>query len=714
MNMLRTCSEILVSGKKCYKSVKKGQTFCQLHLARKEATVEVLLQPRLPPTITFEEVKDILSQDAFYRRRGDWPLPDISELSRTRLHRPVTGMFSIEKSDVAILDFIFDKVRLLARLNTAYPLFSDLFEQPGMKGHLVAAGGAIFKVLSCHHLREGDVDFFFYDLTEEEATALREQAIVFLFESFKKIANPDNEHNDDIDDIDHAQQAFRVERNQFVTTVTVVSGGDPIEYQFIHRIYPSVSSIIGGFDLGPCMVAYDGDRFCTTPLGAWSIQNKAIIIDTKRRSPSFEHRIIKYMHLHLRVIFPGLSANFYQLEVANPDDFEFSDKAVQFLIAQKQLAASYGYNLGNDHEKYTERVIHKIEENKPRVRLPFISVKPGDRYSPIKVNRVKGKGLAVGNLSDYNHNSMYKSLVPVANATRLRHGDLKSVVSFFNVSFWDNDVDIRDELQNDLMQPNFGVDKNVIKRYRNKLQKWPGLRHPDLPSQEEYTRRLDRICPSCDKLFDEWATLDLVTVGDRKYHQGCDLSAKPEQQPEQAYQKYVATENAREEYRFRRMTVRHFGEYTTKDISIPAKRSKYAAIIIKKLQENQKECTKLLTGISWITKVPGGQYHTSSFNPIMKDPREWYGKEYRPVVTGVPEETTLRLIRNFSDSPVRTLSNDVLRIILYFIAAAHAHDALQYIPNRSAQEIEEEQAREEREEREGSEDDDGSLSEEDR
>ena len=78
------------------------------------------------------------------------------------------------------------------------------------------------------------------------------------------------------------------------------------KYQFIHRLYPTLESILGGFDLGPSMVAYDGVDIWATELGAWTYANNAMIIDISRRSTTFTKRITKYSWRNFRVIFPGI------------------------------------------------------------------------------------------------------------------------------------------------------------------------------------------------------------------------------------------------------------------------------------------------------------------------------------------------------------------------------------------------------------------------
>ena len=100
--------------------------------------------------------------------------------------------------------------------------------------------------------RNSDIDLFFYDLSVEEADKMRSEAIEFLIKEWKENTESINYH---------------IKRNEYTTTLYVTSQENEIfEYQFIHRIYPNMSSIVGGFDLSICMVAYDGEQIYATPL----------------------------------------------------------------------------------------------------------------------------------------------------------------------------------------------------------------------------------------------------------------------------------------------------------------------------------------------------------------------------------------------------------------------------------------------------------------
>ena len=78
-----------------------------------------------------------------------------------------------------------------------------------------------------------------------------------------------------------------------------------------------------------------------------------------------------------------------------------------------------------------------------------------------------------------------------------------------------------------------------------------------------------------------------------------------------------------------------------------------------------------LCKVQWITKNPGRQW-TASINPIVKDPRDWYGNVYVSFKTGLHEiETTLRLIfnnKNKSASVWNQIPRDMFNIILQKLA----------------------------------------------
>ncbi len=126
-----------------------------------------------------------------------------------------------------------------------------------------------------------------------------------------------------------------------------------------------------------------------------------------------------------------------------------------------------------------------------------------------------------------------------------------------------------------------------------------------------------------------------------------------------------------------------FGKLTSKVIEErdTDKYYEYRDMIINKMKINAETCMKNLTGIKWITRNPGRQW-TSSINPIIADPREWYGKHYIPVITGIPPEIErlMRLMRLPKTGSVWTMiNNDVFNVICLHLLHEYANEAWQHI-----------------------------------
>jgi hypothetical protein len=274
--------------------------------------------------ITKKEVTDLLTQDSYYRKLKQWPLLKLDDIIKSS--RKCEGMFSVGSwvnyYNPHQHQHIMTMVSARRSINSKFPGVTELLIK--FKGHLVACGGAVVKSIVgsiFDHLRYNeDIDLFFYDLNVEEANKMRLDAIEFLVNYYKNI-------DDSV--------KYYVKRNEYTTTLCIPDEDNDItEYQFIHRIYPDMSSIIGGFDLSICMVAFDGTDIYATPLGAWSVKNASIIIDTKRRSTSFEYRLQKYYTTGFQLIFPGLSK-----EVI--DEFIDKESADQKMINEISAERSY-------------------------------------------------------------------------------------------------------------------------------------------------------------------------------------------------------------------------------------------------------------------------------------------------------------------------------------------------------------------------------------
>lgn len=207
------------------------------------------------------------------------------------------------------LDIIGTEARAIQTLNQHFPQVTPLLQE--FQGLLVAAGGAVTKSIGMEYMSTNinDVDLFFVDPDVENENipdstkiakynSLLARAIAFLGDLWLRGL--------DIPDETVTNPLVYILRNENVVTVKLDSQERCRKYQFILRVYPSVEAVLGGFDLGASMVAYDGNEIIATELGAWSTLAKTIIIDISRRSTSFEHRLVKYSK-YFHLVFPGLA-----------------------------------------------------------------------------------------------------------------------------------------------------------------------------------------------------------------------------------------------------------------------------------------------------------------------------------------------------------------------------------------------------------------------
>lgn len=77
--------------------------------------------------------------------------------------------------------------------------------------------------------------------------------------------------------------------------------------QVIFRHYAHASEVLHGFDLGSCAVGFDGTDVLLTGLSRFSYEYGLNIVDTTRRSPSYEYRLHKYATRGFAIVMPHLN-----------------------------------------------------------------------------------------------------------------------------------------------------------------------------------------------------------------------------------------------------------------------------------------------------------------------------------------------------------------------------------------------------------------------
>ena len=627
----------------------------------------------IPSLITKEEVISLLTQDDYYRRQRKWPLISYNEISGFCNRDVSRDLFSVNSKYKNNKNYIKDLTpfeKITNEINSLHPFTNELLNK--FQYNLVACGGSICKSIIAHNRfytdyceSTDDIDFFFYDLDIYQANKMRVEIIEYMVSTWKFYVDKHVIRHDGYKSIQRKTESvkFYVQRNEYVTTLHVEELCDEYEhpkvymYQFIHRIYPDISSIIGGFDLSASAVAYNGKEIYTTPLGAWSLINKSIIIDMGRRSTSYEHRLKKYNRYEFRLIFPGLNKEIIENGIIELYNDNNNKKFSIFERKIKQLAKENGYFLHSDarggvelSEFFSRRndedakehdspIFHDIQKEKDVLPCLVLDVNDDneiyirqsrdgyDWYDPGSGSKCDDKDYYLNKLSDYgandkylisisdySHNHMYYKHVPSANVTRLSLNNLNSVVSMLYINDYEN---VKHKLINEVNNPNLGINDFVIELYKDKVNK-----------------EISKLKYALDR---DWHT----------------------RQP---------------------ALIKCFGPFIS-EILNGEDYTEARDLMIENIKKNDKICKNNLTGIKWITENPGRQW-TSSINPIFKNPRDWYGKHYIPVLIGIPPETEtiLRLMRLEKTKSIWVmLPKDIFDLLLSYILRAYADEALEYI-----------------------------------
>jgi hypothetical protein len=211
----------------------------------------------------------------------------------------------LDRNELLVVEEPFVSYTGISELNliVSCPDLYDILELG--QGFLVCAGGSVLR--SMIEMRDnshrGDIDFFFSGIDPVRAERILRD-IVRWFSKEKK-GRWYGSRNQNVTTI---WVDFISPENRNLTTKDILDNG--VKYQFIHRVYPTKASIIGGFDISACMFLYDGNDFYGLPLSVFALRTGYIIVDLSRRSPSFEKRLKKYVNMYgFGLIIPCRSTN---------------------------------------------------------------------------------------------------------------------------------------------------------------------------------------------------------------------------------------------------------------------------------------------------------------------------------------------------------------------------------------------------------------------
>jgi hypothetical protein len=123
--------------------------------------------------------------------------------------------------------------------------------------------------------------------------------------------------------------------------------------QVILKKYSTISEILYGFDLGSSQIGYDGKTFYLTILSKFALKTNFNILDTTKRSKTYEHRIDKYIAKGFETLLP----------------FSKDDMYIDYMISDSYGSCETSHNLIN--LAYSKGLTENFNINYPPIYYPL-------------------------------------------------------------------------------------------------------------------------------------------------------------------------------------------------------------------------------------------------------------------------------------------------------------------------------------------------------
>lgn len=715
--------------------------------------------------LTREKVRKLLLKDTITRKTNNFVLLNSDEISVMYDEIPIgkhtfkcdflhvnSRSYSIQDKEERNVKEIKDWTTLesesIKMLENSFPFITEILKQ--FHGKIVTAGGAIFRSFNKEdsYRRDriySDLDFYFVPSNIDEANSLLLDVLSFLTQKW----------------LDQTNGNVYIVRTQYVVNCYLTSHQDTDEdtdentyydfrghsyhYQFILRAYPTMGSIVGGFDLGPCMVLYDGYRITGTELGIWSALNKICIVDTSRRSTTFEKRINKYNRSCI-IVYPGLDKDtkpdFHDrihyadmiekiLKYFQNNKLVFSKtgeikrgKSKKYIseynLREKIIALTqkYGYELTNlDLKEIPSEPIPKeegIELLKSLLEPGFAIIPANKRYFEIEEYGCHGEitegvnydpGIVawfqknnidliayskkiitlknfkinvedhwrrnIPNNKNKNDSDYYDGSDPCftecINSKNILNGKYEHVRSMFILKT-ENGVISPYSIEDDTFA-SFVMSINDYPEYVVSLSDRSNGKSGNRPSDNSQMRNIKaviqqklkeplliNVCRGLEKRVGNLNDLiNKIESGERGFDEIGKIKLK----------KVIQELFPDDTEELLSLIIKKKFKQARKNIDVLT--VKYAEILKSRFEEVQS----YISEVKWISKNPGRQW-TSSINPIIEHPREWYGYKYRSFfIFDEKVETTLRCIYKFSDHPIRRFPKDLFKLLLLYVVKSH-------------------------------------------
>ena len=173
-----------------------------------------------------------------------------------------------------------------------------------------------------------DIDFFIYGLDEDEAN----KKVEYIIDYFSNML--------------FIRKLTRASAVVTLSYVLITDNNTDINnkyhIQIILRLYKTKSEILHGFDLGSSAVGYDGENIWFTTLSKFSYENKCNIVDSYRRSTTYERRLEKYFYRGFNLLVPFLDIS----KVEDRIDFYNST----FIFSEKEALKGFYIEIEKDED----------------------------------------------------------------------------------------------------------------------------------------------------------------------------------------------------------------------------------------------------------------------------------------------------------------------------------------------------------------------------
>ena len=113
---------------------------------------------------------------------------------------------------------------------------------------------------------------------------------------------------------------------------------EEMKIQLIMRAYESMARVVHSFDIGLCGVAFDGTDVRMTPLAAFELLHRVVVVVPEYRSPSFGYRLAKYHKRGFAILMPDASFKRSGLEPFTVGDL----RVVPSAVCARMIVASVG------------------------------------------------------------------------------------------------------------------------------------------------------------------------------------------------------------------------------------------------------------------------------------------------------------------------------------------------------------------------------------